>query len=96
MKLGIHSTTKETVAIKIISKQQTHQLPTKIISDNVSKIASTNNGEKWKHELQLINDNVNLKPRDYKKLEREITIMKIIDHPNVLRLLDVYETDNEL
>lgn len=31
-----------------------------------------------------------------KKLEREITIMKIIKHPNVLQLLDVYETDMEL
>lgn len=31
-----------------------------------------------------------------KKLEREITIMKIIKHPNVLQLFDVYETDTEL
>ncbi|KAI9003626.1 kinase-like domain-containing protein [Gaertneriomyces semiglobifer] len=31
-----------------------------------------------------------------KKLEREITIMKLIQHPNVLQLYDVYETDKEL
>ncbi|KAJ3090583.1 hypothetical protein HK102_003289 [Quaeritorhiza haematococci] len=31
-----------------------------------------------------------------KKIEREITIMKLIVHPNVLQLIDVYETDKEL
>ncbi|KAJ8326843.1 hypothetical protein BDV3_001477 [Batrachochytrium dendrobatidis] len=31
-----------------------------------------------------------------RKLEREITIMKLIRHPNVLQLLDVYETSKEL
>lgn len=29
-------------------------------------------------------------------IEREIVIMKLIEHPNVLRLLDVYETTHEL
>lgn len=31
-----------------------------------------------------------------KKIEREITIMKLIQHPNVMQLYDVYETDKEL
>ncbi|KAH9247166.1 hypothetical protein BASA81_015250 [Batrachochytrium salamandrivorans] len=31
-----------------------------------------------------------------RKLEREITIMKLIKHPNVLQLFDVYETAKEL
>ena len=29
-------------------------------------------------------------------LEREIVIMKLIDHPNILRLYDVWETSGEL
>ncbi|EPQ56490.1 Pkinase-domain-containing protein, partial [Gloeophyllum trabeum ATCC 11539] len=29
-------------------------------------------------------------------IEREIVIMKLIDHPNILRLYDVWETSNEL
>ena len=29
-------------------------------------------------------------------LEREIVIMKLIDHPNILRLYDVWETSTEL
>jgi serine/threonine protein kinase len=31
-----------------------------------------------------------------KKMEREITIMKLIQHPHVLQLHDVYESDTEL
>lgn len=29
-------------------------------------------------------------------IEREIVIMKLIDHPNILRLYDVWETSGEL
>lgn len=29
-------------------------------------------------------------------IEREIVIMKLIEHPNVLRLIDVWETKSEL
>ena len=29
-------------------------------------------------------------------IEREIVIMKLIEHPNVLRLMDVWETGNDL
>lgn len=29
-------------------------------------------------------------------IEREIVIMKLIEHPNVLRLTDVWETNHEL
>lgn len=29
-------------------------------------------------------------------IEREIVIMKLIEHPNVLRLMDVWETTSEL
>jgi len=30
------------------------------------------------------------------KLEREITLMKLIQHPNIMQLYDVYETDRDL
>ncbi|KAJ2997311.1 hypothetical protein HDV02_005649 [Globomyces sp. JEL0801] len=33
---------------------------------------------------------------ELKKLEREITIMKLIQHPNILQIYDVYETSKEL
>mmetsp|Transcript_21187 Transcript_21187/g.36379 ORF Transcript_21187/g.36379 Transcript_21187/m.36379 type:complete len:717 (+) Transcript_21187:149-2299(+) len=36
------------------------------------------------------------KPSLRKKVEREIAVMKLIDHPNVLRLFDVFETISHL
>jgi hypothetical protein len=36
------------------------------------------------------------RPAMQQKLEREIAIMKFLDHPNVLRLYDVYDTPNYL
>jgi serine/threonine protein kinase len=31
-----------------------------------------------------------------KKIEREITIMKLIQHPSIMQLYDVYESEKEL
>lgn len=36
------------------------------------------------------------RPSMRKKVEREIVVMKIIDHPNILKLYDVYETSKYL
>ena len=36
------------------------------------------------------------RPEMGKKLEREIAVMRLINHPNVLQLFDVYETENHL
>jgi serine/threonine protein kinase len=36
------------------------------------------------------------KPSMRKKVEREIAIMKLIDHPNVLRIYDTFETNDYL
>lgn len=36
------------------------------------------------------------KAKSCKKLEREMTIMKLIKHPNVMDLVDVYDTDHHL
>eukprot|EP00002_Diphylleia_rotans_P019407 TRINITY_DN3755_c0_g1_i4.p1 TRINITY_DN3755_c0_g1~~TRINITY_DN3755_c0_g1_i4.p1 ORF type:complete len:579 (-),score=115.71 TRINITY_DN3755_c0_g1_i4:1105-2841(-) len=38
-------------------------------------------------------DSINMKPSLRKKVEREIAILKLIDHPHVLKLIDVYETE---
>jgi hypothetical protein len=36
------------------------------------------------------------RPSMLKKVEREIAVMKALDHPNVLHLLDVYESSEFL
>ncbi|XP_028407211.1 serine/threonine-protein kinase BRSK2-like [Dendronephthya gigantea] len=59
VRLGIHCTTKEKVAVKII-------------------------------------DRTKLSPQILSKVEREIAIMKLIEHPHVLRLYDVYENNTHL
>lgn len=41
--------------------------------------------------------NYHLKDPNYSKsIRREITIMKKLDHPNIVKLIDVYEGDNSL
>ena len=32
----------------------------------------------------------------FKKVEREIAVMKVLDHPHVMKLIDVYETSDLL
>lgn len=59
VRLGIHCTSKEKVAVKII-------------------------------------DRTKLSPQILSKVEREIAIMKLIEHPHVLRLFDVYENKTHL
>ncbi|XP_046861097.1 serine/threonine-protein kinase BRSK2-like isoform X2 [Xenia sp. Carnegie-2017] len=59
VRLGVHCTTKEKVAVKII-------------------------------------DRTKLNPQILEKVEREIAIMKLIEHPHVLRLYDVYENNTHL
>ena len=34
--------------------------------------------------------------RIIRAIEREIVVMKLIDHPNIMRLYDVWETSGEL
>lgn len=45
-------------------------------------------------QREIGNDEKSL--RTHKKLEREIAIMKLISHPNVMQLYDVYDGKNEL
>jgi serine/threonine protein kinase len=39
---------------------------------------------------------LNSRPSLKRKIEREIAVLKVIDHPNVLRLFDVFETPQSL
>ena len=43
--------------------------------------------------LHDIGDNADRVLRD---LEREIVVMKLIEHPNIMRLYDVWETSSDL
>lgn len=41
-------------------------------------------------------DQLSKKPTMRKKIEREVAVMKLINHPNVLKLFDVYQTEEYL
>ena len=80
--LGVGSTGKVRMAT---CKKTNHQVAIKIIpkntfSQNISSLPLT---EEKRSCLS-------------KKIEREITIMKLIDHPNIMKLHDVYENETEL
>jgi serine/threonine protein kinase len=51
----------------------------------------------FKVAIKIMNKEVlSSRPSMRKKVEREIVVMKVIDHPNVLKLHDVYETSKYL
>jgi serine/threonine protein kinase len=80
VKLGIHYKTGRKVAVKIVDRE-------KLNESIMLKVSGR--GPCWAHR-SLLTDCVEL------KVEREITIMKLIEHPNILRLYDVYETKKHL
>ncbi|KAJ3238280.1 hypothetical protein HDU81_008104 [Chytriomyces hyalinus] len=82
VKLGTHVDTQQRVAIKIIPKDSITR------KESTSSLESTSPGS-----------SPPASPKESKlneKTEREITIMKLIQHPNVMQLYDVYETEKEL
>ncbi|KAJ3230092.1 Serine/threonine-protein kinase brsk1, partial [Chytriomyces hyalinus] len=82
VKLGTHVDTQQRVAIKIIPKDSITR------KESTGSLESTSPGS-----------SPPASPKETKlneKTEREITIMKLIQHPNVMQLYDVYETEKEL
>ena len=79
--LAYNKTTNQHAAIKIISKTVFNNTTSTI--QNSSAIANSSTGQHTPDELPY-------------GIEREIIIMKLLNHPNVLRLYDVWETNANL
>ena len=97
VKQGTHIETGQKVAIKIIPKD--------ISGINLSASSDHNSSPAANNHNNNYNNNNNLpalvmtpekKVSFMKKIEREITIMRLIKHPNIIKLFDVYETNKEL
>ncbi|KAI9100551.1 kinase-like domain-containing protein [Phlyctochytrium arcticum] len=86
VKLGVHVESGQRVAIKIIPKDSLANGGNGNTQASAAPPSVTANPAGGASPPSLAN----------KKLEREITIMKLIQHPHVLQLYDVYETDKEL
>ena len=82
VRLAKHTTTGQLAAIKIVPKN--------IIEFDGSNPAS-NNAQRKKKKKQKVDEN----GLPY-GIEREIIIMKLISHPNIMALYDVWENKNEL
>ncbi|KAJ3046674.1 hypothetical protein HK097_000643 [Rhizophlyctis rosea] len=94
VKLGTHIETGHRVAIKIIPKES---LGAPQVSHHTRDQSSSSSQPTGASPQSQSRTGSPAPPSPLnKKLEREITIMKLIQHPNVLQLYDVYETDKEL
>jgi serine/threonine protein kinase len=91
VKLGIHHQSGEKVAIKMIAKDQFKEKKpkTRPVSEGGQAISN------WENPTAEEPGSITTTMLP-KKLEREITIMKMIKHPNVMQIYDVYETPSQL
>lgn len=82
MRLAKHAVTGQSAAIKIVSKRFAAMVQSQsiMVMDKVSKIPG------FTKESRAIPCGI----------EREVVIMKLIQHPNVIGLFDVWENRGEL
>jgi serine/threonine-protein kinase HSL1 (negative regulator of Swe1 kinase) len=80
VRLARHEITGQYAAVKIVSKSNPGIPLSHSITTRLDKEIPVNDGER---RLPF-------------GIEREVVIMKLIEHPNVLRLYDVWENRGEL
>lgn len=83
VRLARHRVTRQSVAVKIISKRTAYL-------SQAGSIAQLDRLEKQRPDEE---DSVRRLPVT---VEREIAIMKLIEHPNIIQILDVWENRNEM
>lgn len=83
VRLARHRLTHQSVAVKIISKKTAY----------LSQAGSIAQLDKVERELPEAEDGFRRLPVT---VEREIAIMKLIEHPNIIKILDVWENRNEM
>lgn len=83
VRLARHRVTHKSVAVKIISKRTAYL-------SQAGSIAQLDKLEKHRPEEE---EGVRRLPVT---VEREIAIMKLIEHPNIIQILDVWENRNEM
>lgn len=92
VKIARHTITHQYAAVKIVPRPRpTSSANTDVKADKVRLLLRVSS------RIKLLM----LKFHHYRfqmllGIEREIVIMKLVEHPNVLRLMDVWETEKEL
>jgi hypothetical protein len=82
VRLAKHALTGQTAAIKIVSKKSAAMVQSESIAA-MDRTASTFTGASTTRQMPC-------------GIEREVVIMKLIEHPNVISLYDVWENRGEL
>lgn len=83
VRLARHRITHQSVAVKIISKRTAY----------LSQAGSIAQLDKAERDLPEEEDGFRRLPVT---VDREIAIMKLIEHPNIIKILDVWENRNEM
>ena len=81
VRLAKHELTGQMAAIKIVSKLSATLIRSASLANDKMRAAANDDDETRKLPLGI---------------EREVVIMKLIDHPNVIKLYDVWENRKEL
>lgn len=89
VKLGVHCVLGKKVAIKIINRE-------KLSESVLMKVNSISVKVKIVYFFLLTKNRLDCSSLFCLQVEREIAIMKLIDHPHVLGLSDVYENKKYL
>jgi serine/threonine-protein kinase HSL1, negative regulator of Swe1 kinase len=82
VRLARHRTTQDTVAVKILAKNMTQ----------LTAAGSMAELDKW----DRTRDEFNSQRQMPLSIEREVAILKLIDHPNIVKLYDIWENRAEM
>ncbi|GAO14537.1 hypothetical protein UVI_02032480 [Ustilaginoidea virens] len=83
VRLCRHNITNQLAAVKIVNRRMAY-----LVHDNSMAALS-----KWDSSLP---DTVNGEMRVPMAIEREVAILKLIEHPNIMRLYDIWENRSEI
>lgn len=89
VRLVRHVVTRQNAAVKIISRKMAEQ----VRAQSLANLAAEPIPDPSLHDLVAAKK---VYPPPPPGLMREIAIMKLLDHPNIVRLYDVWENHNEL
>jgi serine/threonine-protein kinase HSL1, negative regulator of Swe1 kinase len=82
VRLARHHLTQQQVAVKILPKH----------SQNMTQAGSLADIDKWDRKQPEFT----LEKRMPLSIEREVAILKLIDHPNIMKLYDIWENRSEM
>jgi serine/threonine-protein kinase HSL1, negative regulator of Swe1 kinase len=85
VRLGRHRVNQQLVAVKIVSKSTAH----------LNQASSLANLDSYDHRKSITGADGGIR-RMPLAIEREVAVLKLIQHPNIIQLLDIWENRQEM